>query len=144
MKTTIKIFTISLLAACVTLQSCKKDEVIEQTHEELFLEKINKAWTVTSVMMDGKDVSKSFPGLNIAITDTKQIIVINAVPPIWKGTSTFQLEPVGDTYQLKRDDGVLITVTEPSDKKLILKFQYAAAARISSVSGEFIFEFTTP
>jgi hypothetical protein len=45
---------------------------------------------------------------------------------------------------LKRDDGVVMTLTQPTDKKLLLKFQYDPAAlggRMNSVTGEFTFEF---
>jgi hypothetical protein len=129
-----------------TLVSCKKDDpIVEETQEEIFLDKISGDWKTSAVTLDGMDVSKSFPGLGIVITEAKQITVTNAVPPIWKGTGTFTLQPVGSSYQLKRDDGVLMTVTQPTDKKLLLKFQYDAAAfggRTKSVKGEFTFEFS--
>lgn len=135
-----------LVLGLIALESCGKDEpIVEETQEEVFLSKISGDWKSSTVTLDGKDVSKSFPGLGIVITEAKQITVTNAVPPIWKGTGTFTLQPVGSSFQLKRDDGVIMTLTQPTAQKLLLKFQYDAAAlggRVNSVTGEFTFEFS--
>lgn len=127
-----------------TLTSCKKDAIVEETQEEIFLSNISKTWTTSSVRVDGKDVSASFPGLKITISDDKRITVVNAVPPIWNGSGTFELLPVGNSYQLKRDDGVVMTLTQPATNNLILRFQYdpSKLGRVSSVVGEFVFEFS--
>ncbi len=134
-----------IMVVLMGISGCKKDEVIEQTEEEIFMEQISGRWTAASVTLDGKDVSKSFPGLQITISDTKQLTVQNAVPPIWKGSAAFQLQPAGNSFQLLRDDGVLMTLTQPAANRLVLKFLYDADAlggRTESVTGEFTFEFT--
>lgn len=136
-----------MVTSLTHLSSCDKEDVVEETGEEVFLKEITGDWSVATVILDGKDVSQSFPGLKIAIADSKQVTVTNAVPPIWNGTGTFTLEPVGNSFQLKRNDGVVMTLTQPSASKMILKFLYDADAlggRIKSVTGEFTFEFTKP
>lgn len=144
-----KTFKYTLLVSIVTglslLASCKKDAVIDETEEDIFVSNLVGTWVATAVQADGKDVSSSFPGLKITISDTRLITVTNAVPPIWKGSASFSLLPAGDSFQLKREDGVVMTLRQPSAKKMLLSFQYDPAkvsGRVSSVVGEFTFEFS--
>jgi hypothetical protein len=137
----------SVIIGMMQLTSCKKDAVIAETEEDIFMNKITGSWNVSTVMLDGKDVSKSFPGLKIAIAATKQVTVTNAVPPIWNGTGTFTLEPAGGTFQLKRNDGVVMTVVQNGTDKLTLEFLYDADAlggRVNSVTGKFVFQLLKP
>ncbi len=131
----------------MTLLACKKESVEEESAEAIFLNQISGTWNLNAASLDGKEVGFSFPDLVITITQAKQVIVTNAVPPIWNGSAMFALEQVGNTFRLIRDDGVVMTLTQPTSQRLILTFQYdsdALGGRKKSISGQFIFEFTTP
>lgn len=128
------------------LSSCKGGgDPIEQTEEEIFLTKITGIWNTSVAQVDGKDVTKSFPGMVVTITDAKGITVTNPVSPMWKAASTFTLEPSGSSFTVKRNDGLVISVPEVTTTKIVLAFQYDPAVitgRLESVKGQFRFEFT--
>lgn len=141
------LLSVIMVTGLIQLSSCKKDAVITETEEDIFMNKITGNWNVGTVMLDGMDVSKSFPGLKIAISDAKQITVTNAVPPIWKNTGMFTLEAAGGDFRLIRDDGVAMTAVQNGTDKLTLEFLYDATAmggRVESVTGKFVFQFLKP
>jgi hypothetical protein len=115
---------VAFISLLVHLSSCKGDDPVTETEEEIFLRKIEGNWKSSVAVLDGKDVSKSFPGLAIMINENKAITVTNPVAPIWKAASTFVLEQSGTTYNLKRNDGLLISVPEVTSGKIVLIFQY--------------------
>ncbi len=131
-----------LVGLSATLSCNQKQPIEEETEQIVFLNKISGDWRMNRVQVDGLDVTKSFPGLSLVISPTRNILVTNPVSPIWKTAAQFTLEPTGASFQLKRDDGVLITVEQPSATQLALRFQYDPAAlggRAASVKGAFTF-----
>jgi hypothetical protein len=133
--------SISLVSALFFFSACGGEK---ETAEEIFMKKLAKNWQMKAADYKGKDVAISFPGLAINIGTAKAIIAQNAVPPMWKSASTFTLLEDGNSFMLNRNDGLVITVDELTETRLVLSFLFDAAAlsgRTSSVKGEFVFEF---
>lgn len=97
-------------------------------------------WLVEKVSLDNVDVTDYYSRLKLVITSAGSYRVANPVPPVWQpdGTYTFS------NNQFQREDGVVMDVTELSETKLVLQFQYDAVAldgRTDHVSGMYTFEF---
>lgn len=114
--------------------------------EEVFLKDLNGAWTLSAgrVTTGGKDVTNAFKGMEITFTTGKTYTVTNPLTPIWPASGTFSLETgSNDLFDIRRDDNVLITVTELTATTVTLQLQYAApAGRSNSVSGQYTFMMT--
>ena len=108
------------------------------------MKQIISTWQLNSADFDGKDVTTSFPGLVVTIAKNKTIAVQNVTPPMWKASSTFVLLESGSDFLLNCNDGLVITVSQVTETKLVLSFFYDADAmggRTGSVTGGFTFEF---
>lgn len=110
-----------LLTSICSLESCSSSEPLEESEEQIFVKKMEGTWKTAVVTYDGVDVTKSFPGLTLSILD-KSIRVENPMPPIWKSTSSFTLNPVGNTFEAERNDGLLMNVTFQSPQKMVFIF----------------------
>jgi len=134
----------TLLIITLSFICCNKsDDPATETEEQVFLSEIAKTWKSSVVMLDGVDVSKSFSGLVVTFSTDKTITVTNPLPPMWKESGSFNLQPNGSTFLIKRNDGLNINVVEATDQRLVLNFQYDPSAingRVKSVVGNFIFE----
>lgn len=127
------------------LAACSGSDPFTESSEQVFLKKISGTWNSSIVTYDGVDVTKSFQSMVLVINENKTITVTNPVAPIWKGTGTFTLVPSGTTFQLKRNDGLLISAELLTPQKLALTFLFDASlltSRASSVVGNFKFELT--
>lgn len=116
----------------------------KETAEEAFIKQLAATWQMQEADFDGKDVSNSFPGLVVTFSTSKSISVQNAVAPMWKGSSTFELVEVGNDFLISRNDGLEILVEEMTETHLVLSFHYdpdALGGRMGSVTGGFTFEF---
>lgn len=131
-----------LFALCIAvIVSCKE----EPSAEEVFLDKISKTWNAKSTSVDGVFVNGAFEKFSLTFAKNKTFTSINGNAPIWPVTGNFTLKPVSSSigFSIIKSNGVEVIVSELSDKKLILKFQYVVGSgRISSVGGNYIFEFT--
>jgi hypothetical protein len=143
MKTTKNTFLLLIsIVVMGAFQACSNNDPQPVTKEQQFLKQIAGTWKSEVVMYDGIDVTRSFAGLSIVFDEAQTITVTNPVPPIWKSSGSFVLVPSGNSFQLKRNDGLTVTA-EPLSEKLVLTFQYDAAAltgRTNSVKGNFVFE----
>ena len=131
-----------LLVSIILISACGGGED-KETAEEVFMKQITGAWQLRNADFDGKDVSSSFPGMTLTINKNKTMSVQNDTPPMWKASS-FTLLESGNDFILNRNDGLIITVSQVSETKLVLTFLYDADAmggRTSSVTGGFTFEF---
>jgi hypothetical protein len=134
------------LSMILILGSCGAgNESAKETSEQVFMKKISGTWNVGVVTYDGVDVTKSFPSMIVSLGEDKTIKVTNPIVPMWKSASTFVLQPSGTTFQLKRNDGLLMSVESPTAQKLVITFLFDASSltsRATSVVGNFKFEFT--
>jgi hypothetical protein len=133
--------TVVSIIAIVTFCSCDGND--GPTAQDLFLKKLGQTWKCTTghVSVDGRDVTRSFSGMEITFTTDKTYTVANSVAPIWPAQGTFTLQP-GDNglFNILRDDGVLITVSELTDSSITFHLQHTSnGGRVKSISGAYEF-----
>jgi hypothetical protein len=147
MKINIHSFLSALLTAALisgfvfTTSSCKD----EPTAEEIFRKKIALTWktTATGVQFNGKDVNAIFNGFTLTFTEAQTYTTTSGNTPVWPASGKFTTVPTTSTigFNLKRDDGVVIEITQLTETKLVLKFNYTGKPnRVSSVSGGYVFD----
>ena len=142
MKVLRNILLLALVVGIVFIQSC--DSESGPSEEQLFLDKLKGTWTLTTghATLDGKDVTNSFPGMEISFAADKNYTVTHPVSPIWPASGTFRLEKSGSSglFNIIRSDDILITVSDLAASTVTLKFQYTSAGgRSKSVSGQYEF-----
>jgi hypothetical protein len=113
--------------------------------EKKYMERLSFTWNLQQVKVGGVDVTPAFIGLVLTVKGDKTFTVTKAIDPIWPGSGTFTLREVpgsGD-YDILRNDGIEMIVTELSPVELKIQLQYQpAGGRISSVGGQYEFLFT--
>tara|TARA_B110000503_G_scaffold4105_1_gene5437 strand:- start:617 stop:1021 length:405 start_codon:yes stop_codon:yes gene_type:complete len=117
------------------------DPVTEPTEEENQLESLSaSAWTMSSIILDGADVTSNFSGLVLTIKSDKTYSTNGEYDPVWPSSGTFTFG--SDLNTLTRDDGVSMTVSV-SETSLSITFTYAdAGGRIDALPGDYVFSFT--
>lgn len=134
----IKLNLIVIFIACM-IGSCSEEE--NPNAEAKFLKKLSGTWKISTIQLDGTDVTESFTGMELTFSKKKTYGVISGVAPIWNDTGTFSLLPQDDSYSIIRDDGVIMVVEKLTNDKLMLRFMYTSSfARAGSVSGEYVFD----
>lgn len=133
---------ITLAFAALILSACGNDPK-EPTEEELFQDKLNHTWTLTTgqVTADGVDVTEAFASMTVTFTSDKHYTTAHGVAPIWPAAGTFKLEKSSNNlYDILRDDGMQIQVLALTDKSITLSLQYAyTGGRSGRVSGNYRF-----
>jgi hypothetical protein len=129
---------------CTTLTSCSKDD--DPSAQEIFLNKLAGDWTLTSgkVLLDGMDVTGSFPGLRIVIKKNRTFTTTNPVSPIWPASGSFTLQESNGTFtSFLRNDGMSVSIEELTSSSVVLGIQYTSpVGRSNSVSGQYKFYMT--
>ncbi len=138
-----------VLAAIVVLfqiSSCSSEKV--DPTKDNFLNNLSRSWTVNNVQLDSKDVTNAFPGMVISFTKDGKFTTTNPVGNLWpaSGTFTLQASTIQNLFDLTRNDGALVTVTQISSSALQFKMTFATApgGRVSSVAGNYTFNMKAP
>src|SRR4051812_19038514 len=108
------LFALALAVVATVLAGCSKEDN-DPSAEDLFLQNLSGEWTLGDgvVTLDDVSVTDFFEGMEITFTDKKTYAVTGGIGPIWPAQGTFKLEQGNtDLFNLRRDDGVLITITE--------------------------------
>jgi hypothetical protein len=135
---------VSLMAVAIAIAgmlSCESDDPKLDAQAQ-FIKGLSGTWTVAggSVTRDGADVTEFFSGMTITFAADRSYTVANAVVPIWAPDGTFTLEKNSNSFNIIRDDGVVITVSQLQANSVTLSFSYMAPlGRAKSISGEFVF-----
>jgi hypothetical protein len=136
------LLSIVAMSATAFFAACDKDSE-GPNEEQRFLKKLAGEWTLTTghVSVDGVEVSGSFAGMAIIFTPSKNYSVTNGIPPIWPTSGSFTLQPKGNSsFDILRDDGVLISISNLADQTVTLSFTYTfAGGRRKSISGDYEF-----
>jgi hypothetical protein len=133
------LLSLVLIAGIPFFSACDPED---PSKEKQFLNKLSITWNMKSATLGWKDVTKSFHGLSLSINADQTYSATNPVPPIWTASGVFTLEevPNSDLFNIIRDDGTIITVTELTETTLKYKFPYVApGGRIKGISGEYEF-----
>lgn len=138
-----------VLAAILVLfqiSSCSSEKV--DPTKDNFLNNLSRSWTVNNVQLDSKDVTNAFPGMLISFTKDGKFTTTNPVGNLWpaSGTFTLQASTIQNLFDLTRNDGALVTVTQISSSALQFKMTFATApgGRVSSVAGNYTFNMKAP
>ena len=118
------------------------DDPTEQTEEEKQLESLSaSAWTMSSITLDGADVTTNFSGLVLTIKSDKTYSTNGSYDPVWPSSGSFTFG--SDLNTLTRDDGVSMTISV-SETSLTITLTYAdSGGRIDALPGDYVFSFTS-
>jgi hypothetical protein len=132
-------FILLIYLFLVVLVSCDN----EPSAKEVFIKDISKKWkpSPNGVMFKGQQVNGVFNTFTVTFAKGLTYSTTDGQDPVWKASGKFTVEKATNAvgFSIVRDDGVIITVDELTDTKLILKFDFTAG-RLNSVSGGYVFE----
>jgi hypothetical protein len=119
-----------------------EDPLTESTEEEKQLESLSaSAWKMSSITLDGADVTSNFDGLVLTINSDKTYSTNGSYDPVWPSSGSFTFG--SDINTLTRDDGVSMTISV-SETSLTVTFTYAdSGGRIDALPGDYVFSFTS-
>ena len=118
------------------------DDPTEQTEEEKQLKSLSASvWTMSSITLDGADVTTNFSGLVLTINSDKTYSTNGSYDPVWPSSGSFTFG--SDINTLTRDDGVSMTISV-SETSLTITLTYAdSGGRIDALPGDYVFSFTS-
>jgi hypothetical protein len=125
------------------LVSCKHPALSAQ---EVFLSKISKKWVPASgVKFNDVFVNGVFDNFTINFEKGMTYATTDGQTPVWKPSGKFTLKEVKSAigFSIIRDDQVEVTVSELTETKLVLKFNFISGGRVRSVSGGYVFDLMT-
>jgi hypothetical protein len=125
------------------LVSCKHHAPSAQ---EVFLSKISKKWVpAAGVKFNDVFVNGVFDNFSVTFEKGMMYTTTDGQTPVWKPSGKFTLKEVKSAigFSIVRDDNVEITVSELTETKLVLKFNFISGGRVRSVSGGYVFDLMT-
>lgn len=135
---------LALLIIALLITACDNDNE-KPGPEKRYLQKLSFTWSLQQAKANGVDVTPAFSGLTLTVKGDKTFTVATPVDPIWPANGTFTLRQVSgsEDYDIVRNDGVEIHVSELSTSQLKLQLQYQPPhGRVSSVGGQYEFVFS--
>ncbi|MCA4898826.1 MAG: hypothetical protein ACK514_09950 [Bacteroidota bacterium] len=140
------LLVLAAIAVLFQISSCSSEKV--DPTKDNFLNNLSRSWTVNNVQLDSKDVTNAFPGMVISFTKDGNFTTTNPVGNLWpaSGTFTLQASTIQNLFDLTRNDGALVTLTQISSSALQFKMTFATApgGRVSSVAGNYTFNMKAP
>jgi len=137
------------LIVLFTFSNCGEDNPPQPTDAELRVEALTGTWEVTTVTLDGTDVTTDYDGMTLTFSSSKGYSVSGGdFSPIWQSSGTYDFKTAADGSEdistLVRDDAVEMTVGNVSDANLSLSFDFAVSppCRTKGVCGGYSFSFT--
>jgi hypothetical protein len=148
MKIASRIFSLLLIAGVATLFGCGGDDKKDKTEQEVQIEALNGTWQANTVTFNGGTPALDHSNFIITITGTSQLSYSitgrPTGPSAWPSSGTFTFGP-NVKEDLIREDEVAISYSV-SGNNLVMDFTFDdeayTAGRVSSVSGQWHFEFT--
>ena len=149
-------FLVALIGGLGLLTSCKPDEKVVPSIEEVQFKLLSKEWTVSEVRFGpgSTDRSTEYDGMKLTISDESSASIgvydyfVSGRPALspWpeKGTWSFD-ENEPESLIMRIDDGLAVSYLVTSNQ-LQLSFNYTGAGfagRVSAVEGNWIFLFTS-
>ncbi|MBT1701601.1 hypothetical protein KK083_32225 [Fulvivirgaceae bacterium PWU4] len=135
---------LALLTINLLITGCDNDNE-KPGPEKQFLQKLSFTWHLQQARVNGVDVTRAFNGPILTIKGNKTFTVAPPVDPIWPASGSFTLREVSGSqdYDIVRNDGVELHVSELSASQLKLQMQYQPPhGRVSSVGGQYEFVFS--
>lgn len=134
-----------LLVLIITISGCgSDDEGIKETDRVQAI-LTNGAWNIQSVTVGGTDHTATYTGLQVTFSATGYTSANGDV--VWPASGTWQFSDE-TAKSIKRNDDVVVEITEVADKKLVLDLTWTkttlGSGRVASVAGEHTFTFVRP
>lgn len=135
-----------LLMVVTVLTSCSKggdSNGVPSTPEELMAKKIEAInWKIVTVSVDGVDYTTLFKNFTMKLGD-QTYSTTNSPSDIWKSSGTWKFISNTNGYQVMRDDGVEIDISQIDENSLVFSMMWNkttyGGGRTSSVSGKHTF-----
>jgi hypothetical protein len=151
MKIAARILSLAIIASAASLfMGCGGDDKKGKSEQDTQLELLNGTWNANSVTLDGSAPSANHDNfvltINASAGNTTMTYSDTGRPSVspWPGTGTFTFG-TNVKSDLVRDDAVDISYTVDGNS-LVMTFTFNkdpyAGGRISSVTGQWRFEFT--
>lgn len=117
-------------------------EKVDPTKDN-FLNNLSRNWVVNNIQLDSKDVTNAFPGMVINFTKDGKFTTTNPVGNLWpaSGTFTVKTSTIQNLFDLTRNDGALVSITQLSTSALQFRMTFTTApgGRVASVTGNYTF-----
>jgi len=138
----IRLSAIATFGFLVGIAAC--DNEPEKTPEQKFMSTISGTWHASEITLDDLVIENAFNNFTLTIKEDKTFTSTNGNSPIWRSSGIFTPKATSSTelFDLTRDDGVEITVTEATSTSLVMQFHYVSGGRVSSVTGDYVFKLT--
>jgi hypothetical protein len=142
MKAITRIVGAAVVLSMIFTASCKDDP---PSAEEVFMSKLSRKWKLSSigVKLDDQVVNGVFNDFTVTFAKGRTYSTTDGQTPIWKPSGKFTLKAVKNSpnFTIIRDDAMEVTVTELTEAKLVLQFNYISpGGRVNSVSGGYVFD----
>ena len=136
--------TIVLFSVLLTV-GCKKKSDPGPSDEQLQLDRIAKAWTVTAAQLGSEDVTDGFTNFSITINDNLGYNASGSTrdPQPWPSSGSFSFND-GDLNTLVRNDGLEMTLNVNDEgTTMTLSFTFVEAThqsgRVEAIDGAWSF-----
>ncbi|HHP7242942.1 MAG TPA: hypothetical protein ACFCUD_14800 [Cyclobacteriaceae bacterium] len=118
------------------------DDTMMMTLEEEQLLLLAKDWSVTSITVDGVDITANFGGLVLSITDNRQFSTSGGdFAPVWPSSGSFVFGSNVNT--LERSDGITMTISAITDTNVTFNFTFSPPdGRTDGIFGQYVCQFT--
>jgi hypothetical protein len=140
-KITSIIYSLSIICILFLLVSCGEDATKSETDR---VKEIlgSGTWKVQNVSVSSTDQTALYKNLTLSFTDTNYTTANGA--NVWPATGTWAFTD-DSAKAILRNDGTTITVSEATDTKLVLSFDWAnttiGSGRMESIKGAHVFTF---
>ncbi len=147
-----KITSLVLLLGLVILSSCKGDDPVPPSAEEVQLGLLAKTWNNGTVNLDGTTDQGDWSAFKVTFTDGSYTSsgVSAGRELVWPTSGTWGFKNAGtadvDVNKIVRDDGVEISISV-SESSLTMTFAYdesinGRVAGINGIDGDWVFGMT--
>ena len=131
------------LLICAVYGSCGNNDN-EPDPEQVALGQLSATWELGSVINNGTTVNDIFSGFTLTLNSDFTYSTTNGGNP-WPAQGTFEF--TDNTYKnIRRDDDLAILITEVTETRLVLQFQFLTvrgqANGTEGITGNFTFDLT--
>lgn len=140
-KISVTVLFVTLLAATSMISSCNGDDPAPSA-DDVKAKLTASGWKMSTVTVDGTDKTALYSDLALTFTNTAYSSIEGGA--VWPASGTWTFTTT-DATAILRNDGVVATIQEITDKALKLELVWTkntlGPGRTQSVSGKHVFTF---
>jgi hypothetical protein len=135
------VLSLVVMLTILSLSGCDKgtDKSVAEVNTQILT---SHTWKLQSLMADNVDKTSLYTGMTLTVTATGYTTTKGS--PVWNPSGTWSFV-TDEGVQIKREDGINVTIKEISEDKLVLEMDWAkttfGGGRVSSVTGHHVFTF---